>query len=471
MDRRARTRAGTALALVAALVAGCGEPAGDDSVVDAASAGLSSVTFRLWDEAAADAYRESFDAFNAIHRDIFVEVEVVPRKGYAERVASDLAAGTMADIFWTTSDAVAAHAHGGDLLALGEVLGEDVEPWEATVTDLYTRDGELWAVPQVWDATVLFYNTDLVAEAGVDPTALTWDPAAVAEPAAPAAGDDTDPQEPAPEAAEQPVAAAAAPADTLRAAVRALTRDTAGRAATEDGFDAGAVAEHGINTDLTAPAVWLTYLAQLGGAPRAGTDLDLAGPEGQATFGYLAALPVVPTDPESVPARELFAASRLALFQSTSADMRYLAEHAEVEWAVAPVPAGPEGAVSVVDGVGAAANAATDDPEATAEVLRWLASSDGQSALASHGVGVPAAAGAQELFLRAWADRGVDAAAALAVDRAVTAAGGPQVDAALEAVRPVLAQTLHGGAEVGPTLVTAQRTAEATLGSGTPKTP
>src|SRR5690606_5156730 len=101
-----------------------------------------------------------------------------------------------------------AHAHGGDLLALGEVLGEDVEPWEATVTDLYTRDGELWAVPQVWDATVLFYNTDLVAEAGVDPTALTWDPAAVAEPAAPAAGDDTDPQEPAPEAAEQPVAAA-----------------------------------------------------------------------------------------------------------------------------------------------------------------------------------------------------------------------------------------------------------------------
>ena len=165
MSRRARTRAGTALALAAVVATGCGEPATDDSA-DVASAGLTTVTFRLWDETAADAYRESFDAFNAIHRDIFVEVEVVPAEGYDEQVAADLADGTMADVFWTTSDAVAAHAQGEDILRLNDVLGEDVGPWESSVTDLYTRDGELWAVPQVWEATVLYYNTALVGQAG-----------------------------------------------------------------------------------------------------------------------------------------------------------------------------------------------------------------------------------------------------------------------------------------------------------------
>ncbi len=469
MSRRARTRAGTALALAAVVATGCGEPATDDSA-DVASAGLTTVTFRLWDETAADAYRESFDAFNAIHRDIFVEVEVVPAEGYDEQVAADLADGTMADVFWTTSDAVAAHAQGEDILRLNDVLGEDVGPWESSVTDLYTRDGELWAVPQVWEATVLYYNTALVGQAGVDPTTLTWDPAAVATLTAPAgpAPEDAGPDAP---ATQSPAATTVAPTDTLRAAVRALTRDAEGRTAAEEGFDADAVAEYGINADLTAPDVWLPYLAQLGGTPRLGADLDLAGPAAQATFSYLAELSAIPADRATDPARELFAEGRLALFQSTSGDLRYLAEHAEVDWAIAPVPAGPDGAVSVVDGIGAAANAAAADPEATSQVLRWLASTDGQSALASHSVGVPAAAGAQELFLQAWADRGVDASAALDVDHVVTAVGGPQVEEVLAAVRPVLAETLHGTAALERTLADAQEAAEAALGDEAAKSP
>src|SRR5690625_7763708 len=134
----------------------------------------------------------------------------------------------MADVFWTTSDAVAAHAQGEDILRLNDVLGEDVGPWESSVTDLYTRDGELWALPQVWEATVLYYNTALVDQAGVDATTLTWDPAAVATPTAPAgpAPEDAEPDAP---ATQSPAATTVAPTDTLRAAVRALTRDTEGR--------------------------------------------------------------------------------------------------------------------------------------------------------------------------------------------------------------------------------------------------
>src|SRR5690625_4918423 len=205
MSCRGRVRAGAAVA-IAALLAACGEPASDDSA-DATSAGIASVTFRLWDPAAADAYRESFDAFNAIHRDIHVDVEIVPEDSYAARAASDLADGVMADVFWTTSDAVAAHAHAGDLVELGEVLGEDRPAWEPSVTSLYTRDDALWAVPQVWDSTVLFYNTELVEQAGGEPAAPTWDPAVVHAPP-PAPDDDGE-------------AEAAGPAETGRAPWRA----------------------------------------------------------------------------------------------------------------------------------------------------------------------------------------------------------------------------------------------------------
>lgn len=443
MDRRARARAGAALA-IAAVLAACGEPASEDATTDA-TAGLSTVTFRLWDDAAAAAYRESFDAFNAVQRDIHVEVEVVPEAGYADRTASDLADGTMADVFWTTSDSVAALAHSGDVLELRETLGEDAGDWEPAVTELYTRDEGLWAVPQLWESTVLFYNTALVEEAGVDPATLTWHPDAVRE-KTPAGG-----------------ASAPARADTLRQAVRNLTRDADGRPATDKDFAADDVAQLGFTPDLTSPAVWLPYLAQLGGVPETGDDLSLTGPQAREAFGYLRELPAVP--PAPTPARELFTSGRLALFPSTSADMRGLVESTDIRWGVAPVPSGPDGRVSVVDGVGAAANAATEHPDATAEVLRWLASTDGQSALASHAVGVPAATGAQDLYLSAWSDRGVDATAVVDHEDVVTAVSGPRVRGALESVRPALEELFRRERPLGEALSAAQAAAEQELGS------
>lgn len=474
MSRQARACA--AAVALAALVAACGEPASDDSG-GATSAGFSTVTFRLWDEAAAGAYRESFDAFNAINRDVHVDVEVVPQESYEDEAASDLADGTMADIFWMTSDAVAAHARAGDLVELDEVLGEDHEQWEPSVTDLFARDGGLWAVPQLWDSTVLFFNTELVDRAGVDPTTLTWDPAVVGEDPPVAASsadvdeggdvmDDTalETAAPDPTDAEPEAAADGSPTDTLRQAVRDLTRDEAGRTASEESFDAATVAEYGINTDLTAPAVWLPFLAQLGALPE--EELTLTGAEGRAAFGYLTELPAAPpVDDPTVTSRELFTDGRMALYQSTSADMRHVADHTESDWGLAPVPAGPDGAVTVVDGVAAAVNAASPNPEATIEVLHWISSADGQSALASHGVGVPAATGAQDLFLRAWADRGVDASAALEAPAVVTAATGPRAQEVLQAVRPVLAQLYRGELPLGEALAAAQGAAEEHPGS------
>ena len=485
-------RAGVVAVIVAAAaLAACGEPAGDDSADDPRS-GIASVRFRLWDETAASAYQESFDAFNAIHRDIHVEVEVVAPGSYATRATADFASGAMADVFWVSSDAVSDWIDLTDLVAPTSEVDQDEVEWSPALVDLFTLDTELWAVPQLWESSTLFTNTELARAADVDPAALVWDPAGVpevepvedddaaaeeeAEPTAAAAGDtdpgagepgdtepgDTEPQDSGPQDTEPDDSEPAPPesADTLLPAVHQLTRDSADRDATAEDFDADAVATFGFNPDLTAGTVWLPLLAQFGDATAPNDRLLAPTADTTAVFDYLLELPDVPAPADAL---TLFTDGRLALFQSTTADLRQVAAHADFRWTMDPVPAGPNGSAALVTGIGAAANAHSEHPEAVAELLRWLASTDGQSALASHSVGVPAALGAQELFARSWNERGVDVEAVLDADVVVTMRTGARTGEAVRTVRPVLAQMFDGEIPVAEALDTARRAAAEVL--------
>src|SRR5699024_4876563 len=118
--------------------------------------------------------------------------------------------------------------------------------------------------------------------------------------------------------------------DTLREAVRTLTVDGAGRPASDPDFDAGDVAAYGFNPDLAAPPVWLTFLAQ---STPPGEALTLEPDElSTAALGYLLELPAVPAPSGDLTDRERFIEGQLALFQSTSADLRHVAEESDLEW-------------------------------------------------------------------------------------------------------------------------------------------
>ena len=173
-----------AVVAAAAALAACGEPAGDDTVDDPQS-GMSSVRFRLWDEAAASAYQESFDAFNAIHRDIHVEVEVVSQDSYATRAAADFASGAMADVFWVSSDALGDWVDLTDLVAPASEVDQEEVAWSPAMVDLFTEDTELWAVPQLWETSTLYANT----EKGRRPSWNAAAPRPVAEPLVDAVAD------------------------------------------------------------------------------------------------------------------------------------------------------------------------------------------------------------------------------------------------------------------------------------------
>ncbi|MPV38871.1 ABC transporter substrate-binding protein [Georgenia subflava] len=443
---RRRTLLGGAGAAVALALAACSPgaqdvEAGSSGATDAS--GMTTVTFRLWDEVAAPAYEESFDAFAAAHPDIRVEVEVVPWAEYWERLPQDVSAGEMSDIYWTNTSTFGPYAESGDLIDVSDALGDEHDEWEESVVDLFTRDGSLWGVPQLWESVALYYNKSLVEEAGVDPTELVWAPPA--------------------EDSDAPVGEA----DTLLAAARALTTDAAGVHAGADGFDAGAIQTFGINAQGDPQAVYVPFLAQNGARFLKGGELAFATPEGAAAFQYLVDLVrvhrVAPSaaapDADGDPARDLFLQGRLGLFLSGPDDLRTISDDAQLEWGVAPMVAGPEGRIGVVNGVAAVGNAHTEHEDATVEVLRWLGSADGQAALASQGVGFPGVVDAQGTFVEYWAERDVDVEAFVdaAQEPVVPAPVGPDVEAAIDALAPVLHEMFRGAVPVPEALEQAQK--------------
>ncbi|HHW82296.1 MAG TPA: sugar ABC transporter substrate-binding protein [Actinomycetales bacterium] len=403
------------------------EPTGEDTQ----PTGSTTVTFRLWDDVAAPAYEESFDAFTAQNPDINVEVELVSWGDYWTRLPLDLQSGDMADIFWTNSSNFARFADAGNLINITEALGDDHDEWTQSVVDLYTRDGSLWGVPQLWDSIALFYNKDLTDAAGVDPTNLKFLPATERGP----------------------------DADTLIDAAQALTLDAEGRTPADEGFDPNTREQYGFNAQLDLQAIYLDFLAQTG-ATFQDEDNNFAfnSPEGVLAFQYIYDLintwHVAPSAAETNTngdfSRELFLQGKMGLFQSGPYSLKMIADNADFEWGIAPMVEGPEGRISVVHGVAAVGNANSENMDATLRVLEWLGSAEGQNAIATQGVSFPGAVEAQQGFVDYWAAEGVDVQPFIDAAEGTTqmAPVGPEVNAGLNEYTPYLQDMLLGNISV-----------------------
>lgn len=426
--------AGTALVLAACSPGSSGDGGGGGGDGDGDSGGSGTVTFRLWDEAAAAAYEESFEDFNEQNPDITVEVEVVPWANYWDRLPQDISSGTMADIFWTNSSNFGIYADNGDLIDLTAELGEDPSELTESVLDLYNRDGVQWGIPQLWDSIALFYNVDLLEEAGIDPADLRWDPS----------GDN----------------------DTFLDAALELTTDTDGNSANDPDFDENNVDVFGFNAQNDLQAIYLNFLAENGGQFQDENDqYTFASPEGEGAFQYLVDLinehHVAPsaadTNQNGDYSRDLFVQGRLALFQSGPYSLPHLLD-ADFDWEIAPKLEGPEGRMSVVHGVSAVGNAHTGNHDATIEVLRWLASADGQRALGESGAAFPGAVDAQRAYVDYWAEEDVDVQVFIdaAEGQTVNAPLGPRANAGANEITPVFQEMFAGRIPVPDALQQAQ---------------
>jgi multiple sugar transport system substrate-binding protein len=405
--------------------------------------GKTVVTVRLWDEQVAAAYRQSFAAFTRAYPDIEVRTNVVAYSTYFDTLRTDVAGGSADDIFWLSNAYLAGYADTGRLMNIDKALGPGaVSGWEPSVVKQFTRNGVLWAVPQLTDAGIaVYYNADLLAVAGVDPAALgalRWSPHG---------------------------------GDTLRPLLARLTVDVDGHTAGTPGFDARRVRQWGYNAANDPQGIYLNYIGSAGGVFQRGDEFAFDNPAAVEAFRYLVGLinddhvspPASDTNDNGDFSRNQFLAGKMALFQSGTYNLAAVAGGAGFRWGLAMLPMGPTGRVSVTNGIAAAANSASKHPDAVRQVLAWMGSEQGDGYLGRQGSAIPAVLSAQRVYFDYWAAKGVDVSPFFTVLNGphIPAPGGAGFAAGYQALKPYFDDMFLGRGDVATTLKRAQTAANA----------
>jgi multiple sugar transport system substrate-binding protein len=111
------------------------------------------------------------DAFEKENPDITVEVTTLPYGDYGTALQTDLAAGTVADVFDIEYSNYASYQANG-VLAPIEVANPDA--YRQSLLEAYSTDGTSYALPSSFSDVVLYYNADLFDAAGLDYPTNDW---------------------------------------------------------------------------------------------------------------------------------------------------------------------------------------------------------------------------------------------------------------------------------------------------------
>lgn len=440
---------GSAVGLgAAATVAACSPAAQQDSPAPSGSGGLATtVTLRLWDEQVEKAYAKSFQAFTAANPDITVETTLVAYADYFTKLRSDVGGGNADDLFWINGSYIQPYIDNGNLLEIGSDFDAQRADWIQPAIEQYSRDGKLWGVPQLTDGGIgIYYNKKLLEDAGLTPddlTDLTWVPGGGA-------------------------------GDTFLPVVQKLTVDAQGTRGDEDGFDGSDPDTWGYSAAQDLQGIYYNFLGSAGGAFQTEDGMFVFdSPEGRDAFGYIVDLinthQVSPaasnTNDNGDFTRDQFLQGKIALFQSGIYNLKNVADGADFEWGIAPIPAGPKGRVSVVNNVVVVGNADAADSAAVTRVLQWLGSAEGASYIGAEGAALPAVTGAQPAFAEYWASQDVDPNQFAEQGRqpSIAAPTGQNYGAALTAWQPIFNEMFLGRKPVEEALPEAQEAANAAM--------
>ncbi|WP_338720951.1 sugar ABC transporter substrate-binding protein [Devosia sp. XK-2] len=124
------------------------------------------------------------DAYMAAHPDVTVEIQALPWGQFFQVSDLRLRSGDEnIDLIYTDAPVVASYAANGYIAPFGaEIEAQARETLVASAGQAGTFEGELYALPMNSSAQVLYYNIDLLTEAGIEPPAgLTADGQASAD--------------------------------------------------------------------------------------------------------------------------------------------------------------------------------------------------------------------------------------------------------------------------------------------------
>lgn len=163
MRLRRMTVAAAALAVGGALLASCSSSGG-------ASSGP--VTVTMWARAATSPITKALVAkFNATHSDIHVNLTVLPLNTEDAKFAAAVRAGSVPDIFGMNDISIPQFVRTGALRPMSSLI--DSLPFKSQLNQgqiqLATYNGQVYAVPDMLDLSVMWYNKTLFRKAGLNP--------------------------------------------------------------------------------------------------------------------------------------------------------------------------------------------------------------------------------------------------------------------------------------------------------------
>lgn len=178
MHKRRNKAVAFAAAVVSTALVLTGCSAGGGGGTDAG--GKTTVTF--WQQKFEDYqgvwFKKYVDAYNASQDKVKIDYQVIPADTWTQKLQAAQAAGKQPDIATTSYGNIAAGVVNGQFAALDDYMpAESFSDIKDNVSSFVTIDGKHYAYPMLVEpSTVLYYNTDLVKAAGLDPATppTTW---------------------------------------------------------------------------------------------------------------------------------------------------------------------------------------------------------------------------------------------------------------------------------------------------------
>lgn len=387
-----RAVAAAAGAVVAVTALGACTPSDDGG--GGSGSGPVTLEYWMWDDVQLPAYEQCAADFTEANPDIEVNITQTAWGEYWTNLTTQLAAGSAPDVWVDQASYYPQFVADQQIVDLQPYLDEsdlDLAEYVDGLADIWVIDEARYGLPKDWDTIALVYDKAKVEAAGIDPATLselTWNP------------DD---------------------GGTFGETIAALSVDSAGRNGLDPAFDPGSVVTYGFLPEWADGSQgqngWGNFAASLGwtysDTNPFGTEFNYDDPALVETVDWLAGLSdqgfAPPLDAQSTLARsEVLLSGGGAMTTLGSFNMSTYADVSD-QYGIAPLPIGPEGRKSAMNGLSDAIYAGSENKDAAWQWVEYLASPECQQTVAESGVVFPAVQSATETAVEVRSADGLDA--------------------------------------------------------------
>lgn len=177
MRKSSMMKKGLALGLSAAFIlslAGCGS-SGESS--GGSSGGSNTIRVGIWDNNQLAGLQQIADEWGE-ENGYDVEFQVTDWDTYWTMLEAGVQGGEMPDVFWMHSNNAIKYMQAGVMMDLNEYIENDdtmnIDDFYPDITDLYTLDGTHYAIPKDHDTIAVIYNKAVFDKYGIDYPTNDW---------------------------------------------------------------------------------------------------------------------------------------------------------------------------------------------------------------------------------------------------------------------------------------------------------